>query len=157
MTRGLARPLLASWFVYSGVRSALEPEERAATVDPIVQPVLREAGVDVSTADVVRGHGIATAVAASVLALSRAPRTAGLALTGLSVLTVASNTPFWNLPEGPERDAARDQFLKDLSLVGGVLLAASAGHTPRHKARKKARKVKAKAKAAEAKARRKAS
>jgi hypothetical protein len=68
-------------------------------------------------------------------------------LTGLAVVTVATGAPFWRLPEGDERDAALDQFMKNLSLLGGAMLAASAGHSAGHMKRKKARKAKAKAKA----------
>ncbi len=159
MIRALARPLLASWFVYGGVRDALEPQVRAAAAEPTVGPLLdkvtpalKEAGIEgVGVEDVVRVHGAATAAAATVLAFSRTPRTAGLALTALAGLTVASTTPFWKLPEGPERDAATEEFLKNLSLMGGAMIAASAGHSVRHVQRKKARKAKAKAKAAEVK------
>ncbi len=153
MIRALARPLLASWFVYAGVRDALEPQDRAPLADPVVAPLLQEAGVtDVSTTDVVRVHGAVTALTATVLAFSRTPRTAGLALTGLAAASAAVYTPFWRLPEGPERDAMRGEFLKNLSLVGGAMLAATAGHSAGHVKRKKARKAKAKAKAASKKA-----
>ena len=154
--RTLARPLLASWFVYGGVRSALEPQELSKTVEPTVAPLLKEAGVEVPVETLVRVHGAATAATAAILALSKTPRTAGVALTGLAAVTVGVATPFWRLPEGPERDALLDQFMKNLSLLGGAMLAASAGHSAGHVKRKKARKVKAKAKQASAKAERKA-
>jgi len=148
MIRALARPLLASWFVYEGVRDALEPDERAQVAEPVVAPLLHEAGAtEVSTADVVRVHGAVTALTATVLAFSRTPRSAGVALTGLAAASAAVYTPFWRLPEGPERDAMRGEFFKNLSLVGGAMLAATAGHSASHIKRKKARKAKAKAKA----------
>ncbi len=146
MMRALARPLLASWFVYSGVRDALDPQVKAAVAEPVVAPLLHETGVDVSTETLVRAHGIATAATAVVLAFSRSPRTAGVALTGLTAATVAVSTPFWRLEEGEEREAAKEQFLKNVSLLGAAMLAASAGHSVRHIARKKAHKAKAKAK-----------
>ena len=152
MIRALARPLLASWFVYGGVRQALDPQPAAAVAEPMVAPALREVGVDVSVVSLVRAHGIATALTATVLAVSKSPRTAGVALTGLAGVTVAIATPFWRLEDGPEREAAREQFLKNLSLLGGAMLAASAGHSARHIKHKKAHKAKAKAKAAEKKA-----
>ena len=153
MIRALARPLLASWFVYGGVRDALEPDARASVAEPVVTPWLQEAGaVDVKTADLVRVHGVATALTAAVLAFSRTPRSAGVALTGLAAASAAVYTPFWRLPEGPERDDMRGEFLKNLSLVGGAMLAATAGHSAGHVKRKKARKAKAKAKSASKKA-----
>ncbi|GMA36556.1 hypothetical protein [Demequina litorisediminis] len=74
MLRHLARPLLATWFVYGGVQSVLEPEKRAERAAPVVEPLLEQAGVeDVKTTDLVKVHGAVTIAAASVLALSRTP------------------------------------------------------------------------------------
>ena len=147
MIRALARPLLSSWFVYGGVRAALEPQKGAEAAEPMVKPFLTEVGLDVPVETLVRAHGIATAVTATVLAFSKSPRTAGVALTGLAAVTVATATPFWRMDEGTERDAALEQFMKNLSLLGGAMLAATAGHSAGHVKRKKARKVKAKEKA----------
>ncbi len=147
MIRVLARPLLASWFVFGGVRAALEPQKGAEAAGPVVEPLLRDAGLDVPVESLVRAHGVATAVTATVLAFSKSPRTAGVALTGLAAVTVATAAPFWRMAEGAERDAALEQFMKNLSLLGGAMLAATAGHSVGHIKRKKARKVKLKAKA----------
>ncbi|NTV38418.1 MAG: hypothetical protein HGA51_00445 [Demequinaceae bacterium] len=146
MIRALARPLLASWFVYGGVRAAMEPQKGAAAAGPVVRPLLTEVSLDVPVETLVRAHGIATAVTATVLAFSKSPRTAGVALTGLAAVTVATATPFWRMEEGAERDAALEQFMKNLSLLGGAMLAATAGHSAGHIKRKKAHKAKAKAK-----------
>ncbi len=151
MMRSLARPLLASWFVYGGVRDALEPQARTAAAEPVFGPLLKDAGVDVPMETLVRVHSAATAATAAILALSKTPRSAGVALTGLAAVTVATAPPFWRLPEGEDRDAALDQFMKNLSLLGGAMLAATAGHSAGHVKRKKAHKAKAKAKADKAK------
>lgn len=153
MSRALARPLIAAWFVYDGVRNAVEPEARAVQAEPVVQPVLAELGVDVPTETVVRAHAVASTLAAVVLATSRTPRTAGLALTALTALQIAGGKRFWELPEGAERDTAEEDFVKNLSLLGGAMLAASSGHTERHIKRKKAKRAKAKLKAKELKVR----
>lgn len=151
--RELARPMLATWFVYGGVRAFLEPEPRAVRAAPVVEPILKEAGLeDVSTVDLVKVHGAATAAAAAMLALSRTPRTAGLVLTGLAAVTVATATPFWLAKDEVTREAQLEQFLKNISLMGGVAVASTAGKTERQKNRAKAKKEKAKAKALEAKA-----
>jgi uncharacterized membrane protein YphA (DoxX/SURF4 family) len=139
--------LLASWFVYGGVRAALEPQKGAEAARPVVEPLLREADIDVPVETLVKAHGIATAATAAVLAFSKSPRTAGVALTGLAAVTVATATPFWRMEEGPEREAALEQFMKNLSLLGGAMLAATAGHSAGHIKRKKAHKVKAHEKA----------
>lgn len=142
----LARPLLASWFIYGGVQSVLEPERRAARSAPVVEPVLKEVGLeDVKTTDLVKVHGVATIAAASVLALSRTPRTAGLVLAGLTAVTVAAGRPFWLETNEQRKEEQLELFLKNVSLFGGTLLAVTAGHSPRKKQRAKAKKAKSKA------------
>jgi len=147
MFRHLARPLLATWFVYGGVQSVLEPEKRAERAAPVVEPVLKEVGLeDVKTTDLVKVHGAVTIAAATVLALSRTPRTAGLVLAGLTAATVAAGRPFWLEQDEQKKEEQMELFLKNVSLFGGTLLAASTGHSPRKKERAKAKKEKAQAK-----------
>lgn len=154
----LARPLLASWFVYGGIQNALEPERNAALIAPTVEPALQDLGLEeVKAADIVKVHGALTVACAAALALSRYPRTSALGLAGLAGAKAYFAHPFWKETDQLRREAELEAFLKDVSLVGGVLVAATAGHSARHIARKKAKKVKAKEKAAEAKALEKAS
>ncbi|MDE0573839.1 hypothetical protein ON058_10495 [Demequina sp. B12] len=147
MLRVIARPLLATWFVYGGVQSVLEPEKRAERAAPVIEPALAEAGVEgVKTTDIVKAHGAATIVAASVLALSRTPRTAGLVLAGLTAATVAAGRPFWLETDEEKKEEQMEFFLRNVSLLGGTLLAATAGHNPKRKARAKVKKEKAQVK-----------
>ncbi|WP_061961734.1 hypothetical protein [Demequina flava] len=149
MLRVLARPLLATWFVYGGVQSYLEPEKRAERAAPVVEPAMAEAGIEgVSTTDLVKWHGVATVAAASVLALSRTPRTAGLVLAGLTAATVVAGRPFWLEKDEEKKEQETEFFLRNVSLLGGTLLAATAGHNPRRKEKAKAKKAKAKEKKA---------
>lgn len=148
MLRALARPLLASWFIYGGVQNVLEPERNAALIADTVEPKLAELGVpELKATDVVKIHGAATVACAALLALSRTPRAAALGLAGLAGATAVVAHPFWKETEPARKELELELFLKNVSLVGGVLLAAAIGHSPRHIARKKARKVKAKEKA----------
>ncbi len=147
MFRVLARPLLATWFVYGGVQSVLEPHVRAQRAAPVIEPALKEVGLeDVKTTDLVKFHGIATVAAASILALSRTPRTAGLVLAGLAAAKVAVGRPFWLETDEQRKEEQLELFLKNVSLFGGTLLAATVGHSPRRKKRAKAKKAKVKAK-----------
>lgn len=138
--------MLASWFIYGGVQSVLEPERRAARSAPVIEPALKEVGLeDIKTTDLVKAHGVATIAAASVLALSRTPRTAGLVLAGLTAATVVAGRPFWLETNEQRKEEQLELFLKNVSLFGGTLLAVTAGHSPRKKQRAKAKKAKAKA------------
>lgn len=142
--RTLARPLLATWFIYGGIESILSPERRAERAEPVVQPLLVEAGLeDVKVTDMVKVHGAATIVAASVLAISRTPKTAGFALAGLAAVTLAAGRPFWREENEEVRLAERERFLVNVSLFGATVLAATSGHGSHHRAKVKAKKTKA--------------
>lgn len=142
--RTVARPLLASWFIYAAVDSILDPERHAAKSAPLVEPYLEEAGVTLTVPQLARIHGVATLAAATALAFSRTPRTAGLALAGLATVTVVTGEPFWREENGPARTASRENFIKNISLLGAALIAATAGNSGHSKAeaRAKARRAK---------------
>jgi len=146
--RTVARPLLASWFVYAAVDAILDPSRHAAKSAPLVEPYLREAGVTLTVPQLARAHGVATLVAATALAFSRSPRTAALALAGLATVTVATGEPFWREDDEDARAASRENFVKNVSLLGGALIAATAGGSGTQR-----RRVKARAKRRDAKAR----
>jgi len=141
--RAIARPLLASWFVYASVDALLDPTRHARKAAPIVEPVLEDAGVNLTLPQLVRAHSAATLVAAGTLALSRTPRTAAMVLAGLATVTAATSEPFWLEEDEDARAASRESFVKNISLLGGALLAATAGGSRRRKkksARKKTRR-----------------
>lgn len=143
--RHLARPLLASWFVYSGVQATLAPQVRAAQIAPDLDPLLADMGIsEISAEDVVKAHGAATAAAGVSLALSRTPRTSALVLAALHGGTLGLDRPFWKETDPALRREGIESLVKNVALLGGVLIAATAGHSTRHNNRAKAKKVKAK-------------
>ena len=154
--RQLARPLLASWFVYSGVQATLAPQARAAQLAPELGPVLADMGLgEVRTEDVVKAHGAATAAAGVSLALSRNPRSSALLLAALQGGTLGLDRPFWKETDPDKRREGLESLIKNVALLGGVLIAATAGHSTHHTNRakaKKAKKAKHRAKSAPAQA-----
>ena len=145
--RTVARPLLASWFIYAAVDAILDPEHHSAKAAPMIQPYLEEAGIPVTVPQLARAHGALTLVAATALALSRTPRTAAIALAGLATVTVVAGEPFWLEDDEAARAASRENFIKNISLLGGALIAATAGGSGTQR-----RRVKARAKRRDAKA-----
>jgi putative oxidoreductase len=73
----------------------------------------------------VRANGLGMALAGSALALGIKPRLSALALAGLMVPTTLAGHRFWEEPPGPGKSAQEVQFLKNLGLIGGLLLFAS--------------------------------
>jgi uncharacterized membrane protein YphA (DoxX/SURF4 family) len=76
-----------------------------------------------------------------MLAGSKTPRTSALTLAGLAALTAVAGRPFWLEEDDAEREVQREAFVKNLSLLGGVMIAATAGKSSRRRkpAKKKSR------------------
>lgn len=122
--RLIARPLLASSFVYSGIERLRKPQETSRRLGPN----LRRVGTVLPQANNAAQHPVAVAriiggvqVGAGILlALGKAPRTAAVLLVGTSAVTAVSDSA--------AQTGLRDRtasLLKNLSLIGGVLLAAA--------------------------------
>ncbi|WP_327169422.1 DoxX family protein [Streptomyces subrutilus] len=127
--RKLARPLLASPFVTGGLRTLRRPEAVAERARPVVGPIAERipalAGDPVT---LVRATGAVQAGAGLLLATGRAPRLAALTLAATLVPSTVAGHAFWTMEDPQERARHRAAFLKDLALVGGLLIAAADTH-----------------------------
>ena len=125
LTRLVARPLLASIFIADGWDSIRHPEGKASTVDtlPLVQPKGGSVVGD-DTLTLVRLNGFVQFGGGVLLAIGKAPRLASLALIGSIVPTTYAGYRFWEEPDEDTRAQQRVQLLKNLGLLGGLILAA---------------------------------
>ena len=73
----------------------------------------------------VRANGLGMLVAGAALALGVKPRLSALALAGLMVPTTLAGHRFWDEESQQGRRTQEVQFLKNLGLIGGLLLFAS--------------------------------
>lgn len=123
LVRRIARPMLAAKFILDGVDHARHPSTRSETVAPVVNQLASHSAVPNDPDLVVRVNGAAMAAAGTLLALGRLPRlsAAVLALTVLPA-TVADND-FWAESDPELKRRKRRQFLNNVGLFGGVLLA----------------------------------
>jgi len=130
--RELARPMLASIFVIQGVHNFEHPEGVAPLADPIVAPLKdRIPAMPRETKDAVRINAAIQAGAGALLALGVLPRLAALAIAGTLVPTTLAGHHYWDLNDPKERATQRVQFLKNLTMMGGLLLAvADTGGNP---------------------------
>ena len=115
-TRTLARPLLASMFIAGGADALRKPGPR---VEMVEQAGLQDA------AKLVRINGATQLVAGLTLATGKLPRLSALALAGSLVPTTYVGHPFWAADGKAERQQQQIQFLKNLGMLGGLLLAAA--------------------------------
>jgi len=122
--------MLASIFVIQGFETFRHPERVAPRAEPLVRPLAdRFTAVPAKTEDAVRLNGAVQMAAGMLLALGRFPRLSALALAATLVPTTLAGHRFWEA-EDAERAQQRIHFLKNLSMLGGLLIAAAdtAGH-----------------------------
>src|ERR1700730_16886246 len=117
--RALARPMVASIFIIQGYDTFGGPERVVRTLAE------RIPAVPAKTEDAVRLNGAVQMVAGLLLALGGFPRLSALALAGTLVPTTAAGHRFWEAEEDADRAQQRIHFLKNLSMFGGLLIAAA--------------------------------
>ncbi|MFZ1175762.1 MAG: DoxX family protein, partial [Mycobacterium sp.] len=128
--RRIARPLLSAAFIGQGVNSLLNPKSAAEAAAPAVgglqalpDPVGGSIPNDPETvaqinAAVQIGGGL-------LLATGKLPRVASAALALTVVPANLGAHSFWNESDPQAKAQKRQQFLTDLSLVGGLLIASA--------------------------------
>jgi putative oxidoreductase len=123
VVRRIARPMLAAIFVTSGLEGLLHPAERAKTAAPLVKALAGPLNMPDDPELMVRANGATMVAAGTMLALGKVPRLAALALAGALVPATYSAHAFWTVEDPAARAQQRVQFLKNVGLLGGVLLA----------------------------------
>ncbi|MEV8514916.1 DoxX family protein [Dactylosporangium sp. NPDC051484] len=121
--------MLAAIFVIQGWAAFRAPEKLAEPARPVtdrLEPAIKALHPSLPTdaETLVRVNGAAQMIGGILLATGRAPRPAALLLAGSLVPTTLAGHPFWSIEEPQQRAAQRIQFLKNLGLAGGLLLAA---------------------------------
>ena len=121
----LARPLLAGMFIYGGLDSARHPETKVAAAEKVVGGVAEASGGRVRTAHRVQLNGAVPVVAGLALATGRWARPAALVLAASLVPTTLAGHRFWEQQTPTDRHLQRIQFLKNMAMLGGLVLAAA--------------------------------
>lgn len=123
--------MLASAFVVGAVSAlknseALAPKARKVTdkVVPLARKAAPGAPIPQDAQTLVRLNAAAQILAAAGLATGRAPRISGGVLAASLVPTTLAGHAFWESTDPAERQQHKLHFYKNLSMLGGVLLAA---------------------------------
>ncbi|GAB3877306.1 DoxX family membrane protein [Terrabacter terrigena] len=128
IVRRLARPLLASVFVAAGVEALRHPAARTDQAAHLLQKVPGQVpGAEVAAKDpdlFVRVNGAALLGGGLLLATGRMPRLASTVLAASVVPTTAIEHAFWEEIDPTRKAQSRSLFLKNVGLLGGLLLAA---------------------------------
>ena len=127
--RTAARSMLAAIFVIQGWQSFRSPERLAGKARPVtdrLEPTIKALHPSLPTEaeTLVRVNGAAQVAGGLLLATGHATRPAALLLAGSLVPTTLAGHAFWTIDDPAERAAQRIQFLKNLGLLGGLLMTA---------------------------------
>ena len=125
LTRTIARPLLASVFIAGGIDAVRHPEARAKAAQAVTVPLSRRMPSLPDDPELyVRVNGAVQVGAGALLAVGRFRRLAALALIGSIIPTTYAEHRFWEEEDEALRNQQRAHFLKNLGLLGGLILAA---------------------------------
>jgi putative oxidoreductase len=125
ISRRIARPLLASMFVSGGIDAVRNPETKAEAARAVTEPLRDWVPVlPEDAATLVRLNGLVQVGAGLLLATGKFRRLAALALIGSIVPTTYAGHRFWEEEDEATRAQQRVHFLKNLGLLGGLILAA---------------------------------
>ncbi|MBB3083599.1 DoxX family protein [Geodermatophilus sabuli] len=130
LVRRIARPLLASTFVFGGVDTLRNPQSRVAGARPIVDTITEQADKQLPVQiprDVEQWVKIDAAVkvgAGVLFSLGKLPRLSATALAVSIVPTTLAGHRFWEHDDPQQKAGQTIHFLKNLGLLGGLLIAA---------------------------------
>jgi putative oxidoreductase len=125
LTHRLARPLIAGMFIAGGVDSFLHPDSKAGTARAVTTPLSNALGIAEDSVALVRFNGGVQVGAGVLLAVGLLPRMAATALATSLVPTTLAAHRFWEESDPTMRKGQRIQFLKNASMLGGLILAAT--------------------------------
>lgn len=122
LMRVVARPLLASVFVVGGAAALKDPGRRAQKAQPVADLINQSSSTPVSASTLVRANAAVHVGAGAALALGKAPRLSALTLAATMPATTYVGHQFWTETDPEARANQRTHFLKNLGLMGGLLL-----------------------------------
>jgi uncharacterized membrane protein YphA (DoxX/SURF4 family) len=129
VSRLIARPMLASIFVVgaaTALKNASASASKAAPVTDKVVPVAKKAGIPIpeNPETLVKINAGVQIGAALALATGRAPRLSAAVLAASLIPTTAAGHRFWEVQDPAQRTQQKLHFFKNVSVVGGLIIAA---------------------------------
>jgi putative oxidoreductase len=131
VSRMIARPMLASMFIVGGVNAlrnapdyAIKAKEVTDRLVPLAKRALPQAPIPEDPATLVRINAAVHIGAGAALATGHFPRLASTALAATLIPTTVAGHQFWNESDPAMKATHRVHFFKNVSMLGGLLLAA---------------------------------
>lgn len=124
--RALARPLLASVFIWDGIDALRHPQPHVELLEPydgvLDKATERVPGLPAKRTTLVRIGGGVSVAAGVLLAIGKAPRAASTALTLIGAQSAVVRHPFWSV-KGPRRQQELKEFLTRGAITAGAVFA----------------------------------
>ena len=131
VSRVIARPMLASMFIVGGINALRNADDYAVKAKrvtdrlvPLAKRALPQAPIPEDPVTLVRITAAVNIGAGAALATGRFPRLASTVLAATLVPSTLADHQFWNESDPAEKANDRVHFLKNVSMLGGLLLAA---------------------------------
>jgi len=131
LSRLVARPMLASMFVVGGVNSLKAAGGQADVAEPVTDPLVAflqkvapQLPLPSDPMTLVKINGAAQVLAGLALATGRAPRLSSAVLAASLIPTTAAGHRFWEEQDPVARSGQRMHFFKNVSMLGGLVIAA---------------------------------
>ncbi|MFR9802322.1 DoxX family protein [Pseudonocardia sp. RS010] len=133
----MARPMLAAIFISGGINALRQPQAHAEAAKPVLDyasPAIDKA-VELSPLErrpdnetLVKAEAGVKVAAGTLLALGKLPRTSSAALAATLIPTTLAAHRFWEESDPEAKQAQQIHFLKNVSLLGGLMIAAADTH-----------------------------
>jgi putative oxidoreductase len=130
LVRLVARPMLASMFVVGGVNALKNVEKMTQRAHPVTEKLTATAnkvapGIPIPKDEktLVRINAGAQIAAGLAFATGRSPRLASTVLAASLIPTTAAGHRYWEESDPTTRANQRLHFIKNVSMLGGLLLA----------------------------------
>lgn len=118
--------MLASIFILQGFDAMMNPERVSPRAESVVQPLAERVPlIPNETEQAVRINGAVQFAGGLLLGMGRLPRLSALAIAATLVPTTLAGHRFWEAEDEQERRQQRIHFLKNVSMLGGLLIASA--------------------------------
>jgi uncharacterized membrane protein YphA (DoxX/SURF4 family) len=125
LARRAARAALAASFITGGIDQIRNPQPKAGPASPIAKPIAdRVPQLPNDPESLVKLDGAIKVVGGLGLVFGPFARPAALLLAGSMVPTTLSGHRFWETQDPEQKVSDRVEFFKNVSLLGGLLIAA---------------------------------
>lgn len=122
--RSIARPMLAGMFISGGIAALRDPKSHADASSGVSTKIAGAVGLPQDPVMLVKVNGAVQAAAGVMVAMGWLPRLASTALAVSLVPTTAAAHRFWEEEDGTARQQQQLHFFKNVSMCGGLILAA---------------------------------